>query len=133
MTSLSFQLPQPVRLPGSADLTIEARVYQLAAGRGYASLYAHDADLNAILLEHLGPSLANIVDSIEDQIRQICATLQDAWVPLDESCGLMTGAEKARWLMAFITEKWQLLDRPCDKATVDRAISFADARAVGFC
>ena len=39
-----------VGLPGSADLATEARVYRAAAGRGYATLRAHSATHDALLL-----------------------------------------------------------------------------------
>jgi streptomycin 6-kinase len=44
----------------------------------------------------------------------------------------MTGAEKARWLAMFITEKWQLLHKPCDKKTIDRALLMTEERADAF-
>lgn len=119
-------------LPGSADLTTEAKVFRLAAGRGYASLIEHDTSYNALLIEQLGTPLAKIGVSIEQQIRLICATLQDAWIPLESSYGLMTGAEKAQWLAAFITEKWEMLGRPCDKRTIDQALSFTEERKDAF-
>jgi streptomycin 6-kinase len=71
-----------IGLPGSADLAMEAKVYRLAAGRGYANLIAHDASHNALLMERLGAPLAETGISIQQQIRRICATLQDAWIPI---------------------------------------------------
>ena len=70
--------------------------------------------------------------AIQKQMALICATLQDAWIPIDPSCGLMTGAEKARWLATFITDTWQMLDQPCDKEIIDRALLFAEAREDAF-
>jgi len=117
-----------VGLPGSADLTTEAKVYRLASGRGYANLIAHDSSVNALLLERLGAPLAKTDSSVDQQIRQICATLHEAWIPLDSSNGLMTGGEKADWLATFISQQWELLDRPCDKRTIDRALLFSEQR-----
>ena len=117
-----------VGLPGSADLTIEAKVFRLAAGRGYANMIAHDSLVNALLLEQLGMPLAKTDSSVDQQIRQICATLHEAWIPLDSSNGLMTGADKTDWLATFISEQWELLDRPCDRRTIDRALLFAEQR-----
>jgi streptomycin 6-kinase len=117
-----------IGLPGSADLSVEAKVYALAAGRGYAELIAHDPEWNAILLERLGPALRSTTGAISVQIHVICSTLQEAWIPLDSSHGLMTGAQKAGWLASFIREKWQLLDRPCDKSTIQRALEFSEER-----
>jgi streptomycin 6-kinase len=118
-----------VGLPGSADLGGEARVYRLAAGRGYANLLAHDEAHNALLLERLGEPLADTGVSVEQQMRQICAALKPAWIPLRESHGLMTGAQKAHWLAGFIEEKWASLDKPCARRTVDMALAFAQMRA----
>jgi streptomycin 6-kinase len=117
-----------IGLPGSADLAWEAKVYGLAAGRGYADLFSHDSEQNAILLERLGPRLGATVTTVDAQIRVICRTLQEAWLPLDSAHGLMTGAEKATWLASFIDERWRLLGRPCDRQTIDRALGFAEER-----
>jgi streptomycin 6-kinase len=121
-----------IGLPGSANLSMEAKVFALAAGRGYAELIAHDAERNALLLERLGPPLSARVNVIDSQIHIICSTLKEAWIPLDASHGLMTGAQKAEWLASFISERWQLLNHPCDKDTIDRALGFAQERAEAF-
>lgn len=121
-----------IGLPGSADLAKEACVYALAAGRGYAELYAHDEDENAILLERLGAPLRTEARSVDAQTKEICRTLSEAWIPLEGSSGLMTGAEKARWLAAFIREKWQSSARPCQQETIDRALAFTEERADAF-
>jgi streptomycin 6-kinase len=117
-----------IGLPGSADLAVEAKVFALAAGRGYAELLAHDAEQNALLVERLGPRLSVKVDAIPSQIQVLCHTLQEAWLPLDTAHGLMTGAEKAQWLATFISDRWQRLGTPCEKATVERALAFTEER-----
>jgi streptomycin 6-kinase len=121
-----------IGLPGSADLAGEAKVYALAAGRGYAELLAHDPAHNAILLERLGPSLRATIGDVDTQIQALCHTLQDAWIPLETPHGLMTGAQKAQWLTTFIQERWALLGQPCAKATVDRALEFAEERVAAY-
>ena len=60
-----------VGLPGSADLAVEAHVYRLTGGWGYARLIEHDSLHNALLMERLGPPLARKELSIEEQIAQI--------------------------------------------------------------
>ncbi len=117
-----------IGLPGSADLAQEARVYHLAAGRGYARLIQHDSSHNSLLMERLGPPLANRGLSVEENIARICLTLEEAWIPLDSTHELMTGAEKAQWLAEFIGKKWDELARPCNKRTIERALSFAEER-----
>ena len=117
-----------VGLPGSADLAQEARVYRIARGRGYATLLAYDASRNALLLERLGRPIAELGLPVRAQLEQICATLRIAWIPLPGASGLMTGAEKARWLARFIVETAAALTNACHSRVIDRALLFADAR-----
>ena len=121
-----------IGMPGSADLAVEAKVFALAAGRGYAELFAHDPARNAILLERLGPPLRPSVNSVAAQIHVLCRTLQEAWLPLDSAHGLMTGAQKAQWLAAFIVEKWHLLGSPCDKKTIATVLAFSEERVAAY-
>ena len=121
-----------VGLPAYGDLSGEARVYGLAGGRGYAELLAWDRSVNALLLERLGEPLRDACATTEAQLAALCRTLEDAWVALPDPEGLMTGAEKARWLKDFIEEKWSALGRPCDRPTRDRALSFAEEREDAF-
>jgi streptomycin 6-kinase len=121
-----------IGLPGSADLAKEAEVFRLAAGRGYARLIARDDSRNALLLERLDRPLADLNLPVREQIALICATLQEAWIPVDYATGLMTGAEKARWLATFISDTWRTLDAPCDKRTRDQALSYAEEREAAF-
>lgn len=115
-------------LPGTSDLTHEANVYQLADGRGYAKLLAHDSARNALLLERLGRAVGELGLPVRTQLDLICATLQRAWVSLGGAAGLMTGAEKARWLADFIARTFAALNHPCSRATVDLALEFAEDR-----
>lgn len=115
-------------LPGSSNIACEAKVYDLAAGSGYAELLGLDLSLNAILLERLGNSIESTGMPISNQIETICQTLQVAWLPIDASHGFMTGAEKARWLFDFIQEKWTYLNEPCRRQTLDLALSYAEMR-----
>jgi streptomycin 6-kinase len=117
-----------IGLPGSANLAVEARVYELAGGKGYATLLAQATDHNAILLEALGSSLAREVKDTAMQMQIVCNTLKEAWVPLSEAHGFMTGAEKAAWLAGFIRSAWESLQRPCGRATIDSALEFTEAR-----
>ena len=119
-------------LPAYGDLSGEARVYRLAAGRGYAELLAWDPSVNALLLERLGAPLREASPTTESQLAALCRTLEDAWTALPDAEGLMTGAEKARWLKDFIEEKWSALGRPCERAARDRALSFAEEREDAF-
>ena len=121
-----------IGLPGSADISAEAAVYRLAAGRGYARMLAHDPSHNALLLERLGMPLSRRCQSTEARIRAICRTLAEAWVPVGPAHGLPTGAEKAQWLSSFIAEQWAALNRPCSAKARDQALAFAEERADAF-
>lgn len=122
-----------VGLPGTADLANESKVFRIADGRGYARLIAQDDSRNALLLERLDRPLADLGLPIGTQIEVICATLREAWVPVDSSADLMTGAEKARWLASFIKDVWQTLGEPCAKATRNQALTYAAEREEVFC
>lgn len=125
-----------IGLPTSANLATEAAVLRLADGRGYARLLAEAADCNAVLLERLGERLSAVATktdaSVEAQIRTLCATLRAAWIPLDESRGFMTGADKARWLADFIDRNWSKFGRPCPRETVHTALDFIAERAAAY-
>ena len=108
------------------------RVYELAGGRGCARVLAYDAELSAILLEHLGRSLSSLGLPTERQVEIICATVRQVWVPVPPGTPLPTGAWKARWLSDFIATTWEALDRPCSARAVDIALGFAAERAAAF-
>ena len=120
-----------VGLP-AADLAAEAAVYRLADGRGYAKLLAHDLARNALLLEHLGPSLAHAGFPVPRQIDVIADTLCASWLALPEDHGFITGEWKARWLAEFIETMWHRLGKPCDAATRNRAMEFAEERRAAY-
>lgn len=107
-------------------------VHQLAAGRGCAELYDHDSDAPAMLLEHLGPNLAELAVPLADMLRAIAITLQSFWRPVAIDCALPTGADKASWLARYIETTWAELGEPCARDVVDRALAFCDERAAAF-
>lgn len=88
-------------MPGE-DVTGEIATLALAGGRGYVRLLRHDAARAAMLQERLGPSLSSLDLSVEDRMAAICRTLRAAWTTSPQGLGLMTGAEKSRWLGDFI-------------------------------
>jgi streptomycin 6-kinase len=121
-----------LQLPGYDDVAGEIRVLQLAAGCGYARLLRADAARGALLLERLGRPLNQLGLPTSRQLAIICATLKRAWVRSPESARLLTGADKAIWLRAFITERWHALDRPCEAAVIERALAFGESREAAF-
>ncbi len=67
-----------VGVPGH-DLVAEARVLGAAGGRGYALLHAHDTEHDAVLVESLGPALAQSGFPPERTIALLADTLREAW------------------------------------------------------
>lgn len=112
-------------VPGLDPTFSELRLLLAANGRGYARVLRHDKSREAILLERLGPNLAELGASTDEQIDAICATLLRAWAspPQDET--FMTGAEKAKTLATFIRHAWRDLGRPCAEETIRVACSYA--------
>ena len=84
-----------------------------------------------MLQERLGPSLAELGVPVKAQIEAICATLARAW-EVDADPRLLSGADKARRLAAFIAATWEEVDRPCSERVVAQALSYADARGAAF-
>ena len=115
-------------LPGSTNVSVETKVYELAAGTGYAELLAKDLSCHAILMERLGDSIESQDLSVSRQIEIICQTLSVAWLPIAEAYGFMTGAEKARWLLDFIQDRWRKLGEPCHERTLNLASTYAGLR-----
>lgn len=105
----------------------EITALRLVDGDGCARLLRADIDRGAMLLERLGPALADL-DLRPAQRREIlCATAQRIWRPA-AGHGLPTGAEKGRWLVQFITSEWEALGRPCSERAVDYALACARRR-----
>jgi streptomycin 6-kinase len=106
----------------------EITVLRLCGGEGCAALLRHDAGRGALLLEQLGPSLFTLGRPLAERHEVLCAAARRVWRPA-AGAGLPTGADKARWLAAWITRAWEDLGRPCSLAAVDDALACADRRA----
>jgi streptomycin 6-kinase len=117
-----------VLMPRNDDTArTEITALQLADGDGCVRLLRADIDRGAMLLERLGPALADL-DLRPARRREIlCATAQRLWRPAHDS-GLPTGAEKGRWLVAFITSEWEALGRPCPEEAIEYALACAHRR-----
>jgi len=127
---------QPVALKvpvaGLAKADREQNLLRTRAGRGYVRLLRQDAHSGAMLLERLGPQLASLGLPIEEQIRIICRTLQQAWMPLSPGAGFPTGADKAWEMSSYISTVWPRLGRPCSEKVVEIGLRFARARRDAF-
>lgn len=104
-------------------------VHQLAAGRACATLIDHDNQTSAMLLERLGPNLADLDYSIPEILDIVSTTLQSFWRPAPADDRIPTGADKAAWLSSYITSTWEELGRPCTREVIDRAVTYCDERA----
>jgi streptomycin 6-kinase len=107
-------------------------VHQLADGRGCARLLAHDVTVAGLLLERLGPNLADLGTPLPRLLATVATTLREFWRPMDDDVALPTGADKAAWLARMIVTTWEQLGRPCPRAVVDLALVCCDERAAAF-
>ncbi len=110
----------------------ELGVLLAANGRGYARVLEHDPASGAMLLERLGPQLAQLGYPIERQIEAICETLAGAWRQPPSGLILMTGAEKAVSLTDAIRTNEPRFEAACSARTVEVALRFADQRRMAF-
>jgi streptomycin 6-kinase len=130
--------PCVLKLPmsfGDEDEAAFARIvlaHRLADGRGCARLLHHDAAVPAMVLERLGPNLAELRMPVPRLLDTITDTLRAFWRPVAADCGLPTGADQAAWLAASIATSWDELGRPCTRTVVDRALEYCAERERAF-
>jgi streptomycin 6-kinase len=105
----------------------EATVLRLADGDGCPVLYRDDPARGALLMERLGPSLFALGLPYEQRLPILCDAASRIWRPVPEA-HLPTGADKATWLIEFITTTWADLDEPCARSTVEHAVACAERR-----
>lgn len=105
----------------------EITALRLADGRGCVGLLRDDPDLGALLLERLGPPLYALGLPINRRHEILCDTAASVWRPAPD-CGLPTGAERARQLADFVTDRWEYLDHPCSEQAIDFALACARRR-----
>jgi streptomycin 6-kinase len=115
-----------VGVPGH-DLVAEARVLAAARGRGYALLHGHAPEHDAVLVESLGPALAQAPGPPERVITLLADTLREAWsLPLES---VPPGEDKAVSLRALVVDLDERLGRPTDPRVLRTALDHADALA----
>lgn len=108
------------------------RAHELAGGRGCVELLDHDVPTQAMLLERLGPNLDDLGMAVPELLHTVATTLRSFWRPVAAGVDLPSGADKAAWLADYIEAEWDELGRPCDRAVIDRALAYCDARAAAF-
>lgn len=127
-----LKIAMPLDMDEHDSFLGSVRAHQLAAGRGCAELLAHDASVPAMLLERLGPNLAELGLDLPAILDAIATTLRSFWRPVGVDAGLRTGAEQAQWLANYIEHTWDEVGRPCERAVIDRALAFCVRRAAAF-
>ena len=105
----------------------EITALELAEGDGCVRMLRADAEAGALLLERLGEPLARLDWPLTARHEALCAAAARMWRPAPDA-GLLTGAEKGRWLAEFVAKTWEQLDRPCTEQAVAHAIDCAEAR-----
>jgi streptomycin 6-kinase len=121
-----------IPVPGLDRTNRELGTLLAAQGRGYVRVFRYDASRGALLLERLGPQLAELGLPIETQIEAICCTLNEAWLQPPDDTPYESGAAKARNLASFIEATWRELGEPCTARAVDTALRFAAIRGEAF-
>jgi streptomycin 6-kinase len=127
-----LKIAMPLDMDEHDTFVRSVRAHELAGGRGCAALLAHDASVPAMLLERLGPNLAELGLSVPEIMEAITATLRTFWRPLPDGNGLRTGEQQARWLSRYVESTWEELGRPCERSVIDRAVALCDRRAAAF-
>jgi streptomycin 6-kinase len=127
-----LKIAMPLDMDDPHAFTRSVLVHRLAGGRGCAELLAHDESSFAMLMECLGPNLDELGLPLTPLLAAITDTLRSFWRPVDSDVDLPSGADKAEWLARYISTTWIELDRPCDRAVIDRALTYCDDRAAAF-
>ncbi|HET9650183.1 MAG TPA: aminoglycoside phosphotransferase family protein [Microlunatus sp.] len=109
-----------------AGLELQTRTLRQARGRGYARLYAFDAERRALLLEALGQPLDHSRRSAEQRLDLLADTLTLAWQRPDAAA---EPQDKAAGLATLIRTWWPAQGRPCSEAVYRQALTFAERRS----
>ena len=106
----------------------EITTLRIAGGDGCAALLRHDLARGALLLERLGPSMADLGLPLARRTELLVEAAAMVWRPVPADAALATGADKARWLTGFVSWSWEDLGRPCSEAAVAQALACAARR-----
>lgn len=105
----------------------EITVLRLAGGDGCVRLLRADESRGALLLERLGPSMADAGVAFPQRLEILTDLARRVWRPA-AGAGLPTGADRGRWLIRHIRQRWAELGRPCGERTVAHAVACAERR-----
>lgn len=122
----------PPGIEGFTAFEQELDALRIAHGDPYVELIRDDVARRSLLLERLGRPLTSLGWSTSQQLDTVAATLARGWRRPAGTDRLPSGATKAAWLARFIATTWESLDRPCQEATVERAVSYAAERVRRF-
>jgi streptomycin 6-kinase len=115
---------------GFAD---ELGVLTSAEGHGYVRRLAYDREREAMLLEALGPPMATLALSPEEQIALLCQMLCQVWrAPRPAGLLVAPDDEKAGQLARMVSRVWEDLEHPCSELVVTEALRCAERRAAAF-
>jgi streptomycin 6-kinase len=109
----------------------EIAVLRLTNGEGCARLLRDDPERGALLLERLGPPLAELGLPARARHEILVAAASRVWRPAHDS-GLPTGADKAGWLAGFVERMWGETGSPCSRRVVDHALACAARRGAAY-
>lgn len=112
------------------DLAHQAKILEVADGRGYVRLLDYDAELDVALLEHLGPTLAHTRTDPAAQAEILAELLRLAWeVPLEAGTPYAPD-EKARTSVELLKDEHarhrEAVERSPHAAVVERALRQAE-------
>lgn len=118
----------------------QIRTLELADGRGYVRLLAHDSPHQAVMLEQLGLPMSQVGYLPEHQLNTLASVLTQVWaLPRDGGAG--SGAaeswpgepvDKAASLHELVGRLWHGLDEPCPQRVIARALECAEQRSAAF-
>jgi streptomycin 6-kinase len=120
---LKLHIPRPGRHAEN-----EVTVLRLADGEGCVRLLGADLTVGALLLERLGRPMSELGLPLAERLEILCGTAAAVWRPAPD-CGLPTGADKARLLVAHVQRAWEETGRPCSERAVAHAVACTESRA----
>lgn len=128
-TPVVVKVALPLSDVEEATFRRSVRAHELAAGTGCVELLAVDHGRHALLLDQLGPNLADAGFTIPQILDAVVDALKELWRPLPPDHGLMDGSTSATGLADLIVDRWAATDQPCPRAVIDLALECCAQRA----